>query len=80
MIKKSESPYDLVVTDVAMPLDGGKLLLRYLSDHAADTKVLAVSGYDQSVLQEVAPSVNFLQKPFRIPDFIQRVTDLLTVD
>jgi len=80
MIKKSESPYDLVVTDVVMPLDGGKLLLRYLSDHAGDTKVLAVSGYDQSVLQEVAPSVNFLQKPFRIPDFIQRVSDLLAGD
>jgi len=80
MIKKSEPAYDLIVTDVVMPLDGGKLLLRYLSDHEGDTKVLAVSGYDQSVLQEVAPSVNFLQKPFRIPDFIQRVSDLLAND
>ncbi|MDE0958888.1 MAG: ATP-binding protein [Planctomycetota bacterium] len=80
MIKKSDPPYDLVVTDVVMPLDGGKLLLRYLSDHAGDTKVLAVSGYDQSVLHEISPTVNFLQKPFRIPDFIQRVSDLLAVD
>lgn len=80
MIKNAEHEYDLVVTDVIMPEEGGKKLLAYLSALEGDSKVLAVSGYDRSILPEIAPAANFLQKPFRIQEYIQVVSDLLAID
>ena len=69
--------YDLVVTDVIMPDEGGKTLLEYLSKNRGNCKILAVSGFDRSVLEENSRTLPFLQKPFRIHDLIKKIEDIL---
>ncbi len=76
--ESGEKQYDLVVTDVIMPDDGGKKLLEYLSNNGGTCKVLAVSGYDRSVLEEHSRALPFLQKPFRIQGLIEKIEEILS--
>jgi len=78
MIENEDVPYDLVVTDVIMPQEGGKMLLQYLSAIDNSPEIIAVSGFDRAILDDTAPDVPFLQKPYRIHDLIQKVEELLS--
>ncbi|MEE2856782.1 MAG: ATP-binding protein [Planctomycetota bacterium] len=79
MIETEGVHYDLVVTDVIMPQEGGKMLLHYLSAIDNSPEIIAVSGFDRAILDDTAPDVPFLQKPYRIHDLIQKVEEILSV-
>jgi two-component system, cell cycle sensor histidine kinase and response regulator CckA len=76
VVRGTERPIDLLVTDVMMPRMKGTELAEWLVDRRPGTPVLLVSGYtDSSVVQEwvdADPDV-FLPKPFEPEDFMRRV-------
>ncbi|HZD57464.1 MAG TPA: ATP-binding protein, partial [Anaerolineales bacterium] len=72
---------DLVVSDVVMPEMGGVELYRALRQRWPQVKMLLITGHplrkeDQAVLE--GGSVQWLQKPFSIPDFSLLIKELLS--
>ena len=72
---------DLLVTDVVMPLMGGKELAGNMRDTSPDVRVLFMSGFpDDDIDQELhLPTTDFLQKPFTRVDLMRKSQKLLTV-
>lgn len=72
-------PIQLLVTDVRMPKMDGLELVRVLSPHHPDMKILYMSGYVDTVLRknEAFMQSCFLEKPFPPDPFIDRVQELL---
>ncbi|MBM3802141.1 MAG: PAS domain S-box protein [Acidimicrobiia bacterium] len=69
-----EGPIDLLLTDLVMPLMGGKDLAKRLHGMQKAIKVLYMSGYtDDSAIHQGAlePGTDFIQKPFT-PDALSR--------
>jgi PAS domain S-box-containing protein len=66
---------DLVITDVVMPVMGGRELAARLNTQWPELKILFTSGYtDDAILNEAAmqPGASFVQKPFT-PESLLRV-------
>jgi CheY-like chemotaxis protein/two-component sensor histidine kinase len=74
------APVRLVITDVIMPLMGGKVMAEWLKATYPDLKILFTSGYtdeaiaDQGVLD---PGVEFLPKPYTPAGLARKVRQLL---
>jgi two-component system, cell cycle sensor histidine kinase and response regulator CckA len=71
---------DALVTDVVMPVMGGRELSERLRDRRPDVRVLFMSGYSNEDIVGIAmtnPLVTFLQKPFVPKALIGAVRDLL---
>ena len=66
---------DVVVTDVVMPRIGGVAIYEQLSSERPDTRFLFTSGYAED-MGAVPPGVEFLAKPFAMPDLCDRVARL----
>jgi two-component system cell cycle sensor histidine kinase/response regulator CckA len=73
---------DLVLTDVVMPVQGGRALGERLAVHWPRLRVLYMSGYtDDEILRRglVVPGMEFLEKPFtpeRLAEAVRRALDL----
>jgi two-component system cell cycle sensor histidine kinase/response regulator CckA len=70
----------LVVTDVIMPLMGGKMMAEWLTSGDPDLKVLFTSGYSDDAIAQYGvldPGVAFLPKPFTAATLIGKVRELL---
>src|ERR1051326_6584482 len=71
-----EGPIDLMITDVVMPVMGGRDMAEKLKGARPDLRVLFMSGFtDDAILHHgaVDESVFFLQKPFS-PEALARTT------
>jgi PAS domain S-box-containing protein len=72
---------DLVLTDVVMPVQGGRVLGERLAMHWPGIRVLYMSGYtDDEILRRglVVPGAAFLEKPFtpaRLTDAVRHALD-----
>jgi PAS domain S-box-containing protein len=83
LVKNTEQPIHLLVTDVVMPKLGGADLAKALTELRPGLRVLYSSGYtdnaiaDHGVLEE---GVNFLQKPYTASDLASRVREVLDQD
>lgn len=72
---------DLVLTDVVMPVQGGRALGERLAVHWPNLRVLYMSGYtDDEILRRglVVPGATFLEKPFtpeRLAEVVRRALD-----
>ena len=76
----SDLHIDLLVTDLVMPLLGGKGLADKLSKTRPETKVLFTSGYtDDATTRNMGtqPGRDFLHKPFTPTALAQKVRDVL---
>src|ERR1700694_1183993 len=74
------SPIRLVVTDVIMPLMGGKAMAERLKTTYPDLKILFTSGYtdDAIALHGVLETgVEFLSKPYTQATLARKVRELL---
>jgi len=74
------SPIRLVVTDVIMPLMGGKVMAEWLKITYPDLKILFTSGYtDDAIAQhgELEPGVAFLPKPYTPAALARKVREML---
>ena len=77
---KSREPVDLLVTDVVMPLMGGKALADRLKESQPEIKILYSTGYteDTALMREVAAhGSSVLQKPFGPTELAERVRNSL---
>ena len=78
--KYQGSPIRLVVTDVIMPVMGGKVMAEWLKATNPDLKVLFTSGYtDEQFTQDGVrnPDVAFLQKPYSQAILARKVREML---
>jgi PAS domain S-box-containing protein len=76
----SESPFDLLVTDVVLQDASGVETADQLRRSGAVEKVLFMSGYNSEALAKehgFTPDLEFIQKPFRPEAFAERVRELL---
>ena len=73
-------PIDLLMTDVVMPVLGGRELADRVALLRPDVKVLFVSGYtDDAIVRNgvMAESVQFLHKPFTPATLLSKVREVL---
>jgi CheY-like chemotaxis protein len=74
--RATESPIDLLVTDVIMPRMGGRELASRLAEERPGLPVLFISGYSndgEEGLDVTHPGADFLQKPFAPSALLLRV-------
>lgn len=79
-VAQYEVPLDLLITDVVMPVLGGRLLAEQLRAKWPDLKILFISGYaDDLVLPQdvVLAGIAFMAKPFTPTNLAVRVRELL---
>lgn len=69
---------DLVITDVSMPVLGGRELVRHLQESQPTTPVLYVSGYSiESLDFPPHDNMHYLSKPFSLAQLTSVVGELL---
>ncbi len=80
IFKNSREKFDLVLTDVIMPLMGGRQLAEKLKARQPDLKIIFHSGYtdDSKVLHGILDdNVEFIQKPFTHINLAKKVRAVL---
>ena len=80
MVRDSYKKFDLLITDVIMPLMGGRELADKLNEIQPNIPVLYMSGYtDNSIVHHgvLEEGVAFIQKPFSTIDFAKKVREIL---
>jgi two-component system cell cycle sensor histidine kinase/response regulator CckA len=78
--KHKGTPIRLVVTDVIMPLMGGKVMAEWLKTTYPGLKILFTSGYtDDAIVQHgvLEPGVAFLPKPYAPAALARKVREML---
>jgi DNA-binding response OmpR family regulator len=74
------SPICLVVTDVIMPLMGGKVMAEWLQTTYPNLKILFTSGYTDDAIAKhgvLEPGVAFLPKPYTPASLSRKVRAML---
>ncbi len=72
--------FDLVITDVVMPVMGGRELVEQLQQRRPDLKVLYISGYHADLVLHhgvMQSEVHLLQKPFSMQQLLATVESIL---
>lgn len=83
MAQQHEGKIDLVLTDVVMPVMGGKEMADALRADYPHTKVLFTSGYTEDALDfhgVLRPGLIFLQKPYMTATLARKVREVLDED
>lgn len=73
----------LVLTDVIMPLMGGKVMAEWLKATYPDIKILYTSGYTDDAIAQygvLEPGVDFLAKPYTRAALVRKVRQMLDED
>ena len=74
------APIRLVVTDVIMPLMGGKVMAEWLKTTYPDLKILFTSGFTEDAMTrsgKLEEKVEFLPKPYGPATLARRVREML---
>ena len=76
---QNQDDFDLVITDVVMPGLLGSDLAARIAQAKPSVKILFISGNPppKSDALPIVEGVNFLGKPFRIPEFLAMIQRLL---
>jgi two-component system, cell cycle sensor histidine kinase and response regulator CckA len=78
--QNNDTKIDLLLTDIIMPeMDGRQLYESIKGDHP-QMKVLFISGYADDIISHrgvMTGDINFLRKPFRKNELIQKVREIL---
>ena len=78
--KYAEGKLDLLLTDVVMPLMGGKELAEQLREIHPNVKVLFISGYADDPVGRFGLSegeADFMQKPFEVATLVSKTREVL---
>lgn len=73
-------PFDLVLTDIMMPEMDGPTLITQAGDKLAGAKVIFMSGYAQTAMQDKLAEIEgagYLQKPFTLKKVAAAVKDAM---
>ncbi len=79
MAERTESPIDLLLTDIVMPGMSGWALAETLSSLRPEMRVLYMSGYPDGVIARhgiAGPGITILQKPFTSEELTRRVEEV----
>jgi DNA-binding response OmpR family regulator len=68
LIMEGDRDFDLLVTDV---------VISRLSASQPGLRVLFMSDYEEGACTADVPRSSFLQKPFRVPELLERVREIL---
>ena len=74
LIKKRH--FDVVITDLIMPVKGGGELIKYISEHCHGTSVIVITAYPSadSAIDAVKKGVtDYFTKPFKTEDILNAV-------
>jgi len=74
------APLRLVVTDVVMPLMGGKAMAEWLKTAYPSLKILFTSGYTDNTITHqgvLDPGLEFLAKPYTPATLVRKVREIL---
>jgi len=80
MARQHDGKIDLVLTDIVMPVMGGKEMADALRTSHPDTKILFTSGYSQDAMGHhgvLRPGLLFLQKPYISTTLARKVREAL---
>jgi CheY-like chemotaxis protein len=79
LVATAEQPFDVVLTDIAMPRIGGIELVERMRASRPDTRVVYMSGFvsESRTLGFLRPGDLFLEKPFSVADLLTRVNEAL---
>ena len=83
LARQHDGKIDLVLTDVVMPVMGGKEMADALRTSHPDTKVLFTSGYTEDALGHhgvLLPGIRFLPKPYLTATLTRKVREVLDED
>lgn len=75
-----ETEFHLLLTDVIMPVMGGKELAEQIKKIRPSMKIIFMSGYTDSAIDQqgvLTPNINFLPKPFDPMDLARKVRMVL---
>jgi CheY-like chemotaxis protein len=78
--ERKDPPVRLVITDVIMPLMGGKVMAEWLQVSYPDLKILFTSGYNDEFIVEhggTEPDIAFLPKPYTLGILAQKIREVL---
>ncbi|MBP2562882.1 CheY-like chemotaxis protein [Neorhizobium galegae] len=78
--KLSEGPFDLLLSDIRMPVMDGIELVHQASARFPDLKILLMTGYAEQRERAddlVAKVIDVVQKPFALPDIRRAVASAL---
>ena len=74
-------PLQLVITDIIMPVMGGRELLQSISSIYPEARIILMSGYTDDLLLQrdvLTSGARFLQKPFSPGELLSAVREALT--
>jgi PAS domain S-box-containing protein len=80
LAERNPAPIHLLLTDLVMPVLGGRELAAQLISRRRELRVLFVSGYSDQLLfgsEDLGPRASFLQKPFSPERLASRVRECL---
>jgi DNA-binding NtrC family response regulator len=80
VFRQHKGEIDLLITDVIMPLMGGKALAETLVKEKPGLKIMFISGYtDNSIVHHgvLEKDVEFLQKPYLRGELLNKVREVL---
>jgi CheY-like chemotaxis protein len=81
--RRAGEPFDLVVTDIRMPVMSGIELIDSLRERGVDAALCAITCFgDRELLSELAGKgcTEYLEKPFAPEDLVQRIRAILQGD
>ena len=76
ILEETDTPFDLMISDVVMPGLDGPSLLRAGREMLRDTRIVFISGYAEEEFSELLseePDVTFLPKPFTFAELAEKV-------
>lgn len=74
LFRSSPERFDLILTDLQMPVMNGHELIKLARETSASAKIICMSGYTDEPLPA---RIEFLQKPFQPAVLLARVSEML---
>ncbi len=82
LTQKDERKFELVITDVMMPVMGGMELAERISGISPETPIIYTSGYTNEAIantDELKEGYHFLQKPYPIKQLGNKISEALNM-
>jgi len=78
IIEETDTPFDLMISDVVMPGMDGPTLLKKARSMLKEARIVFISGYAEEEFSELLaeePDVTFLPKPFTLIQLAEKVKE-----